>query len=77
MKGRRILPCVSPVSKRQVGRRRGACLVPTSHAIFTTLPELREAEAVKFTGIRVYLSICMDSTEWGPHKYTRGDGYAI
>jgi hypothetical protein len=48
----------------------------TSHAIFT-LPELRKPEAVEFIGIRIYISICMDSTEWGYHKCTRRDGYAV
>lgn len=44
---------------------------------FTELPELREAEAVKFIGTRIYLSIGMDSAERSRHNCTRGDGYAV
>jgi hypothetical protein len=51
--------------------------MPTCHTISTALPELREAEAVKFIGTRIYLSICMDGTEWSRHSCTRRDGYAV
>jgi hypothetical protein len=52
--------------------------MPTCHDIFVTeLPELREAEAVKFIGTRIYLSICMDSAEWSRHNCTRRDGHAV
>jgi hypothetical protein len=64
------------VSERHVCNARGANLMP-SRAIFVALTELREAEAVKFIGTWIYLSIRMYSTEWSCHNCTRRDGYAV
>ena len=65
------------MSERHVSNTRGADLLSTCHATSISLPELREAEAVKFIGTWIYLPICMDSTEWSRHNCTRRYGYAV